>query len=120
MPDPLDETFQRLRPLLDKHRPHLTVVHDDAGNLYLDTRHLQSNRKPLFFGAVTKKKNLVSYHLMPVYLFPELLEKISPQLRKQMQGKSCFNFKAIDETLFSELGKLTDAGFTRYRKEGYV
>jgi hypothetical protein len=27
---------------------------------------------------------------MPVYAWPDLLEDASPELRKRMQGKSCF------------------------------
>ena len=37
-----------------------------------------------------------------------------------MQGKSCFNFKSIDETQLRELGQLTKTGFDRYRKEKFV
>jgi hypothetical protein len=42
------------------------------------------------------------------------MNSISPALKKHMQGKSCFNFKAVDETLFKELAKLTKAGFVRF------
>lgn len=120
MPNSLDDTFLRLRRVLDRHRSKLAAVHDTGEIFHLDTKHLQENGKPLFFGAVTKKKSMVSFHLMPVYLFPELLEKISPALRRRMQGKSCFNFKAVDEPLMKELEQVTNAGFDRYRKEGYV
>jgi hypothetical protein len=34
---------------------------------------------------------------------PKLLEGCSQQLRARMQGKSCFNFKTVDEALFAEL-----------------
>jgi hypothetical protein len=62
----------------------------------------------------------VSFHLMPVYIFPELLDGMSPELRRRMQGKSCFNFTAPDPELLSELTELTNAGFARYREAGYV
>jgi hypothetical protein len=32
---------------------------------------------------------------------------MSPELRKRMQGKSCFNFSTIDESLFRELADIT-------------
>lgn len=78
------------------------------------------NGKPLWFGAVQMRKNYVSYHLMPVYVNPRLLESVSPALKKRMQGKSCFNFNAVDETLFDELAALTQAGFDDYRKRGFI
>jgi hypothetical protein len=59
---------------------------------------------------VRQGKGYVSYHLMPVYTHAELAAKISPALRKRMQGKSCFNFKTVDAALFAELGVLTAAG----------
>jgi len=57
--------------------------------------------KAVCFGAVRLGKNYVSYYLMPVYMTPALQKRISPELRKRMQGKSCFNFTEIDPILFS-------------------
>ena len=37
--------------------------------------------KEVWFGAVRKGKRYVSYHLMAVYAFPDLLEGISPELK---------------------------------------
>jgi hypothetical protein len=78
------------------------------------------NEKPLWFGAVQVKKNYVSYHLMPVYLNPALLETVSPGLLKRMQGKSCFNFTSSDAQLFRELAELTEAGFNDYVRQGFI
>jgi len=78
------------------------------------------NRNQAGFGGVQIKKNYVSYHLMPVYAFPDLLDGLSPELKKRMQGKSCFNFKTVDKALFKELGALTRKGYQRYKKEGLV
>ena len=57
---------------------------------------------------------------MPVYVHPELLEGISDGLRKRMQGKSCFNFKAVGEAMLAELRQLTDRGFEAFQKDGLV
>ena len=61
----------------------------------------------MYFGGVTVGKAYIGYHLMPVYGRPALLAGISPELRKRMQGKSCFNFKKPDPVLFEELAELT-------------
>ncbi|MBI3914475.1 MAG: hypothetical protein HY327_09885 [Chloroflexi bacterium] len=53
---------------------------------------------------------------MPVYAFPDLLKNISPGLKKRMQGKSCFNFRAINEVEMRELERLTKAGAARFKK----
>ena len=53
---------------------------------------------------------------MPFYAFPDLIDAASPQLRKRMQGKSCFNFSLVDEPLFTELEGLTARGIERFRE----
>jgi hypothetical protein len=116
----LAATFQALKALLQPLEPALVKVHDQADNYYLDTAYIQKNRKPLYFGSVRAGRQYVSFHLMPVYLWPELLDGVSDRLRSRMQGKSCFNFTAPDADLLSELAELTEQGFTRYRNAGYV
>lgn len=88
----LTTVFAALAAILRPYAAKLVVKADTESSLYLDTRHLMTNRQPLFFGAVQVKKKYVSFYLMPVYVRPSLLEGISPALRKRMQGKSCFNF----------------------------
>ncbi len=114
------EIFERLKAILSPYTDEMTCVTDEPGDFYLDTQHIMKNKKPLFFGAVHIRKNYVSYHLMPVYVFPELLETVSPQLKKRMQGKSCFNFKVLDSELFEDLKRLTEAGYKQYQAAGYV
>lgn len=121
MPTPdLAPTFAALRAILAPHADRLVPVQNTPENYYLDTTHVMPNGKPLFFGAATIGKKHVSFHLMPVYVFPELLDGVSDALRKRMQGKSCFNFKAPDQPLLSELAALTARGYERYREAGYV
>lgn len=120
MPADLAATFQALRALLLPAAPELVMRTDDAQCLWLDTRHRTPAGQPLFFGAAQLKKAYVSYHLMPVYVQPELLATASAGLRVRMQGKSCFNFKQIDPVLFDELARLTLAGLSSYRSLGYL
>ncbi len=72
-----------------------------------------------WFAGTRVGKNYVSYYLMPVYGRPELLARISPALRRCKQGKSCFNFSAIDESLMAELAELTERGFEAFMSPGY-
>ena len=43
-----------------------------------------------------------------------------PQLRKRMQGKSCFNFTKIDEELFDELSVITAKDREMYAAQGWL
>ena len=76
--------------------------------------------KQVWFGGVNTTKQYVSYYLMPVYAFPDLLDGISPALKKRMQGKSCWNFKVVDEALLSELTALTKKAYRRYVQEKWI
>ena len=113
-------TFEKLKPILQPYAAKLIVVHDTGKNYYLDTHHVMKNKQRLFFAAVRMGKAYVSFHLMPVYACPDLLKGISPELRKRMQGKSCFNFKTVDEKLFKELAKLTKAGFKKFNDSKFL
>lgn len=116
----MQEVFDALRAIMEVHTSSLDIKRDEAGDFYVDTFHVMKNGKPLWFGGVKIMKNYVSYHLMPVYVNAGLLGDISPELKKRMQGKSCFNFKTMDEKLFKELDKLTKRGLQDYRASGYV
>ncbi|MCI0691237.1 hypothetical protein L0337_04420 [candidate division KSB1 bacterium] len=118
--DDFQTVFKKLKGVLKKYEPHLTVKGNTADAYYLDAGFSEKYKRVVFFGSVQIKKNYVSYYLMPVYVFPELLKGISPDLKKRMQGKSCFNFAAADEKIFSELVKLTKNGFDRFKQEGLV
>lgn len=119
MPD-LSPVFAALRKIIAPYADKLAAARDDDQELYVDTRHIQKNKKPLFFGAVQIKKSYVSFHLMPVYVKPELLASLSPELKARMQGKSCFNFAALEPALFKELATLTKAGYASYKEQGFV
>ena len=107
--------FEHLKNILKPFEPKLTVTADTPGAYSLDGPYSEKWRKQLFFGSAQIKKNYVSFYLMPVYMFPDLLKDISPELRKHMQGKSCFNFKKVEPELFEELAELTRKGIERFR-----
>jgi hypothetical protein len=112
--------FERLKGILEPYAARLVVVRDAPGDYYLDTAHVQVSGKPLFFGAVRTGRQHVSFHLMPVYTSPALLDGMSVELKRRMQGKSCFNFRKPDEQLFGELAGLVERGYERYRADGFV
>lgn len=118
--DQSDQVYRELKAILAAFAPQLAVQTDDDTAYYLNTNKLDKNKKPIFFGGVNRRKNAIRFHLMPVYVFADLLSNLSPGLKARMQGKSCFNFQQVDAGLFQELAALTRAGFERYQKEGMV
>ncbi len=112
--------FAKLKAIFKPYAKKMVVVQDTPSCYYLDTRYIMKNKKPLCFGAVRLGKNYVSFYLMSVYACPDLLQAMSPELKKRMQGKSCFNFKEVDEKLFKELDKLTKAGAMKFSSEKFI
>lgn len=107
--------FEQLKSILKPYAKNLTITADTATDYSLDGPYSEKYKKVIFFGAAQIKKNYVSFYLMPVYMFPELLKDTSPELKKHMQGKSCFNFKKIEPELFKELAELTKLSVKQFR-----
>ena len=122
MPDKnnFPEIFARLKAIFQPYLKKMNVSHDNQTYYLLDTPHLMKNKQPLCFGGVRMGKAYVSFYLMSVYACPDLLKGMSPELKKRMQGKSCFNFKEVDEKLFKELAQLTKAGAARFTDEKFL
>lgn len=116
----LTSVFVELKAIMAPYAAQLDAKKDDDTELYVDTKHIQKNKKPLFFGAIQIKKAYVSYHLMPVYVKPELLAGLSDELKKRMQGKSCFNFTSVEPDLLKELDNLTKASYASFMEQGFV
>ncbi|MFY7838041.1 MAG: hypothetical protein ACOVQ0_17365 [Novosphingobium sp.] len=108
MPETFEATFAALRAIMLGQAGGMAVTQDAPGHLVLKTPWNEPGKKePAWFGMVQIKKAYASYHLMPLYAQPALLDGTSPELRKRMQGKSCFNFKKVEDDLFTELATLT-------------
>jgi hypothetical protein len=117
--------FAALKPVLAKYAKRLAVKADTSTEYTLISKSAspfgQHKGQPLYFGSVRLGKAYVSFHLMPLYMCPELAKAISPALKKRMQGKTCFNFKAEPEPeLIADLKGLTATGFKQWREKKWV
>ena len=115
--DDFPMVFEQLKSILKPYAQGLTVKADTGDTFFLDGPYSEKWKKELFFGSAQIKKNYVSFYLMPVYMYPELLKDISPELKKRMQGKSCFNFRKVEPALFEELAALTRRGAEKFKEE---
>jgi hypothetical protein len=115
----LPSIFNKLRSILKPYSSKLIIKAETSDAYSLDGAYSEKWKRDLYFASTQVNKNYVSYYLMPVYMYPDLLKNISPELKKHMQGKSCFNFKKIETPLFDELARLTKQGFERFMKEEY-
>ncbi len=109
--------FKGLRAILKPYDKKLRMTKDEPGNYMSESKTLRYLGKPVMFAGITSK-SYVAFHLFPVYMFPNLVDGISPELKKRMQGKTCWNFKKAEESLFAELGKVVEASFRRFEEMG--
>lgn len=116
----MDDVFKALKAIMLPMAKSLDITKDETGHLDVYTFHKMKNGKPMWFGGVRIQKKYVSYYLMPIYVNPELLQGMSPDLKKRMTGKSCFNFKEVQKIQFDELKLLTQKGFQDYQLSGYI
>jgi hypothetical protein len=112
--------FERLRAILTPYASRMVVRKDTPQEYYLDGYPTLKSSQGMFFASVKVNRKYVSFYLMPVYVFPDLLGAISSGLRQRMQGKSCFNFKQMDEALFNDLEILVRRGAVRYQQEHMI
>ena len=103
--------------MLHTHARQLLVTADTPTDfvMALPTKKDRTGR-PLFVAGVQIRKRYVSYHLMPVYMHPALLNTLSPALKKRMQGKACFNFIEVNRAQLKELSTLTRKGIAAFKK----
>lgn len=109
--------FTVLRQLLKPYEGEFAIRIDKPGNCYLETRSSSMNGRRMFFAGAKIKKNYVSFYLPALYMFPDLSDRISPSLKKTMQGQACFNLTIANPDWFEELGRLTQAGYQKLKSE---
>lgn len=122
MPDTSEfgKIYRELRLAFRSLENKLVIVKDDESEFCANSAKPWKNGRELYFGGVIIRKNYVSFYLMPVYMYPDLLEGTSEGLRQRMQGKSCFNFTKYDRPLIRDLAMLTKISFERLKNEGYA
>lgn len=105
----------RLQAIVDAYRDRLVV-----GSVYgLETLTRPGTKAHDFFAFVKPGASYVSLYLKPVYTWPDLLDDISPALRKRLQGtRTAFGFASVDDELLAELEGLVERAFRRYDKAG--
>lgn len=119
-----DAVFAALKPAFRKVAPRL-VVQKDTGTDYslvskLPSPFPQHKGNPMWFGGVRKGKAYVSVHLMPLYMNDRLNAVIPADLKKRMQGQSCFNFKVVpDQETFDNLTLVIGAGLSAWEQMRY-
>jgi len=103
---------QRLLAILDRYRDRL-----EEGEIYgIPTLRRRGAKAHDWFAGVQVADGYVKFNFLPMFGHPDLLDGISPTLRKHKTGASVFRFTEIDEALFAELEGVVDRGFEVYTR----
>jgi hypothetical protein len=105
---------QRLEAMLDPYRERLEV-----GEIYgLPMLRRRGAKAHDWFAGVQLAEGYVKLNFLPMHAHPELLDGISPALRKRKTGASVFRFTDVDETLMAEVEGVLARGFDVYMQGG--
>src|SRR5262245_35739651 len=96
----------------------LLVPYEDvlvAEELYgIEVLHRPNSQTHDWFAGVRPGKGSAKLMLLPIKSRPELLDGISPALRRRVSGDALFTLKPGDEALLPELGQLIARAFDAY------
>jgi hypothetical protein len=105
-----DELVAELRALLV---PYEDVL--EAHELYgIEVLHRPGDKAHDWFAGVRPGKGTAKLMLLPIKTHPELLEDISPALRKRVSGDALITLKPGDEDLLPELAQVVASAFDAY------
>jgi hypothetical protein len=80
----------------------------------IEVLHRPGSRAHDWFAGVRPGKGTAKLMLLPMKTHPELVEDISPLLRKRLSGDALFTLKSGDEGLLPELEQLVARAFDAY------
>ena len=106
----LAEVEARLRAILAPYESRL-----ETASIYsIPTLRRPGAKAHDWFAFVKAEPKHVSFYLMPMLTYPDLMADVSPELAKRRSGKSVMKFTAVDDVLFSELEGLVARAYDRY------
>jgi hypothetical protein len=106
----LAEIEARLSAILEPYRSLL-----EPATIYgLPTLRRRGAKAHEWFAFVKRATRHVSFFLMPIVTWPELLDGCSPALVRAHKGKSAFNFTSLDEAVAADLEALVARSYERY------
>lgn len=120
----LPEIYAAIKPLFEAHIPPFSVYSEGAKGFEItSTKTVEvwgKKRDGIYFGGVKIQKGFVGFYLMHIYAQPGEVEKIGPELRKRLKGKSCFHITKVDKVLLAQMKKALADGRKCYKKLGWL
>jgi hypothetical protein len=119
----VEEIRQTLVDILSAKTPPLrTKGNSPNGQVFEGTKPaLQGNQKVdgYYFASIVPKPKDCRLYFFPIYTHVDQFS-LSPELKKQLKGKSCFHIKKLTPELKEEITEMIDLGVQIYLKEELI
>lgn len=127
----LDEIFKKIKNVLENNSEDLFTTDRYIGSQAKQKPgfHLYGNKEVSLFGkkpqqtyiaGVIQQKNYISFYFSPIYSHPDEFFEISPNLRKTLKGKSCFNINKIPPQFLKDLEDILKKGIDKYKEIKWI
>jgi hypothetical protein len=74
----------------------------------------------MFFASASGRKDMVSFYLFPIYDNVKPFQDLAPIAIKCLKGKTCFNFKKLEQVDEAEIIAMLKLGVQYWHKLGYM
>lgn len=122
-PASLDQVFDELKTILARHARLFTEREGTVKNkrdyhlilqkpLVIDGR----KRNELWFASIIQQKDSVGFY----FTSPNVKNRLSAELLKHLDGKSCFHFKTLTPALKKDVTAALQLGLEAYRKKKWM
>ncbi|MFW9826681.1 MAG: hypothetical protein ACFFEY_03565 [Candidatus Thorarchaeota archaeon] len=128
----LEDVFLKIKSILVKYSSSFLSKDKYIGSQAIEKKpayHLYGSKKvslfgkksqPTYIAGVIQQKNYVSFYLSAIYSHPELFKNISPELKKFLKGKSCFNINKLTPPILQEVEEILQIGIKKYQELDWV
>lgn len=79
----------------------------------------KSPERQSYVVGVMEHKHHTTFYSMAVYAFPKEFS-LSPEMKKNLKGKSCFHIKELTPEIEKEVKSITKKSISLFKKQGWV
>ncbi len=108
--------------LIAKIPPLRTKGNGQTGQVFEGTKPAMQGKQKVdgyYFASIVPKPKDCRLYFFPIYTHADHF-KLSPELKKQLKGKSCFHIKKLTPELKIEINNMIDQGIQLYEKDGLI
>jgi len=85
-------------------------------HLILEPSQAGGKQKDKWFASIIRQKDSVGFYFMP----GDVKKRLSPELLKHLDGKSCFHFKTLTPAMKKHVEAALKVGLETYREKKWL